>query len=92
MSTKLDTLLNEDEDRILPLLRLAHWASEASPAIDQLTFLRDHAPGFRATLDPLTEGMTFPDVRNAGQLVAGVLAVAIDLLESRGACAEGGAA
>jgi len=92
MSADIASLLAEDEDRILPLLRLAKWASEASPVISQLSFLRNEVPSLRQVLDPLTPELNYPEIRNAGELVAGVLNVAIDLLESRSARSEGGAA
>lgn len=92
MNANTTTLLNGEQDRIMALLRLAQWAAEASPAITQITHLRDQVPSFRAAFDPLTPGLTFPEIRNAGQLVADVLAVAIDLMESREGSGQGSAA
>ena len=92
MNANTPALLSEEHDRILALLRLAQWAAEASPAVSQLCHLREQVPGFRTVLDPLTPGLTFPEVRNAGRLVADVLTVAIDLMEGRKSTSQGGAA
>lgn len=92
ITTTTTNLLDEDQERILPLLRLAQWASNASPAIAQICHLRDQVPSFRANFDALTPGLIFPEVRNAGPLVADVLALAIELLEQRQDSGKGGAA
>lgn len=92
MSTNTTLQLVEDRGQILALLRLAQWAAHASTAVSHVCHLRENVPSFRAAFDPLTPGLTFPEVRNNGELVADVLAVAIELLEARTTCAEGGAA
>ena len=92
MNVNATTLLSEEQDRILVLLRLAPWAAEASPVVSQLAHLREQVPSFRAAFDPLTPGLTFPEVRNAGRLVADVLAVAIDRMEGRASSGQGSSA